>query len=480
MIDYKYQILSRLFNSIVLRNKIFQHVYEIHRALSKRQRVLIMDWNDLACFPEILLQLNMIDRFNRILDVLVRDYRFTDQNSKREDTGYFKDFFSQCINVAARLGDMESLMFLHYNRTEGCSTRALDAACANGYMHIVLWLHNHRTEGCSTDAIDQAAGNGHLEIVQFLLANRTEGFTEKAISNSSRRGFLEIVKLLHATGKANVTTDAMDRAALDGHLDVIRFLNENRSEGCTVEAINNAASGGFLECVKFLHENRSEGCNRYAVHFAAINGFLDVVRYLLENRTEGGCYDTLERASLNSNPEVFQYLYLNTPNRGDCENVMDLFARCKDTAGLEWCKNNTTLKCSKFAYRVAVEHESLEGLKWVQANTTHALTSTDNLLDKAASLNNLEIVKYLHDAGLSCSTEAMDQAKDLSILEFLHHNTTQGCTTRALGRAIEDQDLPRIKFLMKNRTEGYSDNLYGSPQFYYIKRLEIIKEKNLI
>ncbi|KAI8924260.1 hypothetical protein BC831DRAFT_466468, partial [Entophlyctis helioformis] len=42
----------------------------------------------------------------------------------------------------------------------------------------------NRTEGCTTDAIDKAAENGHLHVVQWLLANRTEGFTAKAIINA--------------------------------------------------------------------------------------------------------------------------------------------------------------------------------------------------------------------------------------------------------------------------------------------------------
>jgi hypothetical protein len=35
-------------------------------------------------------------------------------------------------------------------------------------MDIIKWLHKNRTEGCTSDAMDWAADNGHLEIVRFL------------------------------------------------------------------------------------------------------------------------------------------------------------------------------------------------------------------------------------------------------------------------------------------------------------------------
>lgn len=44
----------------------------------------------------------------------------------------------------------------------------MDEAAANGYLNVVQWLHANRTEGCTTKAIQYAARNGHLEVVRWL------------------------------------------------------------------------------------------------------------------------------------------------------------------------------------------------------------------------------------------------------------------------------------------------------------------------
>lgn len=39
-------------------------------------------------------------------------------------------------------------------------------------MELVKWLHLNRIEGCTTRAMDSAARSGHLELVQWLHAER--------------------------------------------------------------------------------------------------------------------------------------------------------------------------------------------------------------------------------------------------------------------------------------------------------------------
>ena len=44
-------------------------------------------------------------------------------------------------------------------------------AAAKGHLHVVEWLHTNRSEGCTSGAMDHAASNGHLHVVQWLHAN---------------------------------------------------------------------------------------------------------------------------------------------------------------------------------------------------------------------------------------------------------------------------------------------------------------------
>ncbi|EGZ27056.1 hypothetical protein PHYSODRAFT_320910 [Phytophthora sojae] len=54
------------------------------------------------------------------------------------------------------------------NRSEGCTTAAMDYATSEGRLDAAKWLHANRSEGCSSNAIVKAASNGHLGMVKWL------------------------------------------------------------------------------------------------------------------------------------------------------------------------------------------------------------------------------------------------------------------------------------------------------------------------
>jgi ankyrin repeat protein len=114
--------------------------------------------------------------------------------SSLEDWGYWLDTL---IEWAALNGHLDIVIWLHFNKTEGCPYKAMDMAAANGHLDIVIWLHFNRTEGCTTSAMDNAAANGHLEVVKFLHENRTEGCTTYAMDLAAQNGHLEVLKWLH-------------------------------------------------------------------------------------------------------------------------------------------------------------------------------------------------------------------------------------------------------------------------------------------
>ncbi|CAM9826875.1 unnamed protein product [Laminaria digitata] len=66
----------------------------------------------------------------------------------------------------------------------------MNGAAYNGHLEVVKWLHENRTEGCTTSAMDVSAMHGHLEVVQWLAANRPEGCTTKAMDWAAMEGKL--------------------------------------------------------------------------------------------------------------------------------------------------------------------------------------------------------------------------------------------------------------------------------------------------
>ena len=71
-------------------------------------------------------------------------------------------------NKAAETGSLSSIIRLHENRREGCTTFTMNYAAENGHLEVVKWLHANRQEGCTTYAMDYSAKNGHLEVVKWL------------------------------------------------------------------------------------------------------------------------------------------------------------------------------------------------------------------------------------------------------------------------------------------------------------------------
>ncbi|KAG2810492.1 hypothetical protein PC116_g16662 [Phytophthora cactorum] len=190
--------------------------------------------------------------------------------------------FSRKEKPRSTLEKFEATIFGKRSTRNGieCSSSAMNEA-ANNHLDVVQWLHSNRTEGCTSDAMDLAAANGHLEMVQWLHAHRSESCTTNAMDGTAFGGHFEVVKWLHfAHTNAGCTTGAMNYAARMGHLDVVKWLHLNRSEGCTTEAMDGAAENGHLEIVKWLHCMRIEGCTLDAMNLPASNGHLSIVKWL--------------------------------------------------------------------------------------------------------------------------------------------------------------------------------------------------------
>lgn len=53
----------------------------------------------------------------------------------------------------------------------------MDGAAANGHLEVVRWLHNNRLEGCTTKAMEGAALNGHWKLCSGCIGIDGKGAT---------------------------------------------------------------------------------------------------------------------------------------------------------------------------------------------------------------------------------------------------------------------------------------------------------------
>ncbi|EFA75342.1 hypothetical protein PPL_11418 [Heterostelium album PN500] len=431
------------------------------------------------------------------------------------------------MDLASMNGDLPTVQFLHENRSEGCTSDALNFASENGHFQVVQFLHANRSEGCSTHALDNAAKNGHFKIVQFLHANRSEGCSTLAIDQAAKNGHFKIVKFLHFQRLEGCTTDAIDLACeKETNFPIIEFLHYSRTEGSTPNAMDIAASNGCFNILKFLLQNRTEGCTDMILHDAIQCGDLEVIKFIQENINlsttsfeedgddhgdtqysqqdmSGGSgadssiqqqqpsstkFNTLDkpnlldRAAFFGHFHIFKHLY-DTTNEQYTFESMDNFARFNDVAPLEWIKKEWSRDedcCSIQALKNAIENNNNLVIRWLIDNGYVDFEEDgeeDYILDFAAKHGNLEVVRHFHHLNKSATKAAMDKSSNISVVEFLHFNRSEGCSTKAIDRSIKKANFPIIKFLHENRTEVCSSK---SNQCYnYPSRLKFIK-KHLI
>ncbi|RKO86573.1 hypothetical protein BDK51DRAFT_38416 [Blyttiomyces helicus] len=119
--------------------------------------------------------------------------------------------------------------FLHENRSEGCTTLAMDVACEHGQLGIVRFLHENRT-GCSTYAMDRACekwvhyARRFKDVFLFLARHRTEGCTKRALEAACRDKRIEIIRSLLEYQPDSYSPQALRSATADE--GILRALYE--------------------------------------------------------------------------------------------------------------------------------------------------------------------------------------------------------------------------------------------------------------
>ncbi|KAG2938373.1 hypothetical protein PC117_g11274 [Phytophthora cactorum] len=105
---------------------------------------------------------------------------------------------------------------------------------------------------------------------------------------------------------------------------------------------------------------------------------------------------------------------------------------------------------------IAAEFGHLSILQWLHVNRSEGCTT--NAMDNAAAVGNLEIVKWLHlYRGEGCSKQAMNGAAangHIAVVEWLHEHRGEGCDKSAVSNAAANGYPAVVRFLLESRREG--------------------------
>ncbi|OQS07696.1 hypothetical protein THRCLA_00311 [Thraustotheca clavata] len=125
---------------------------------------------------------------------------------------------SNAMNIAAVLGDLDTVKLLHRTQIKCCTTEAMDKAAGIGRLDIVKWPHTQRTEGCTNNAMTYAIAGGHLNIVKWL--------HEIRCLFGAKNGNIGMVKYLISISEIVRPDDILVGVALNGHIKVVQMLKD--------------------------------------------------------------------------------------------------------------------------------------------------------------------------------------------------------------------------------------------------------------
>ncbi|KYR03030.1 hypothetical protein DLAC_00521 [Tieghemostelium lacteum] len=307
---------------------------------------------------------------------------------------------------------------------------------------------------------------------------------------------LEVIQHLHQLQRDEMfNTDSMHYKASIGDMETVKFLHYNRNEGCQFYTLDDVATNGELEMFKFLFENRKEPYSQKSLINAATNKHWNIVKYIYNNYSKRDPYINIYSVGFdknNSRKETKRSVKLSTYNypafqdsvnsevtryafeQSNVEMLEFLFNHGKLSFGLgfefmcpsvevvNFLKKNMKLFfnediLAKYIIKY-VSDNNMEMIEYIYNSTNYKLNEIcdPGVMDNA-SYGNLKLLKFLHyNTNQRCSTRAMDHGS-LEVVKFLHENRSEGCTTYAM----DNGSLEVVKFLHENRSEGCSIKALG-------------------
>ena len=218
------------------------------------------------------------------------------------------------MDYAAAGGHLEVVKWLHENRTEGCTTDAIDRAAAGGHLEVIKLLHQYGACGTSK-ALENASKYGHLEVVRYLVENNMCLYTIKAIIHAASKAYIEVFDYLSQKFPHLVYDDLMHKLvsaiAANGYVETLEQRHTQWSKYLTVDALEAAVMNGHLETVIWLHETAQVPFGDRTINIAAAHGYLKIVDYLYKAGApvqNNSIDDTIDDATQNGYLDILKYL----------------------------------------------------------------------------------------------------------------------------------------------------------------------------
>lgn len=175
--------------------------------------------------------------------------------------------------------------------------------------------------------------------------------------------------------------------------------------------------------------------------------------------------DALRTALVHEDTELLDLVYAHCPPSHRVFNA-DKQAQVDNVALIAWLHEHGVTFTPE-ALKYAARHGHLAVVQYLHEHV--AATRSPNGMDYAARYGHFDVVLYLHHAHAACTTRCMDSAASqgrLDVVELLHNERTEGCTVGAMDRAARYGHLDIVRFLHSHRTEGCTTRALDSAAEY--------------
>lgn len=331
-------------------------------------------------------------------------------------------------------------------------SRGVEVAAGRGDLEVVKWLCTEYASGdLVVEGATAAAKGGHLHVLKWL----HEQYGHIRVYDGTVVDALGLGKL----GRLQImNTDDSPPQTTQSRLEVAQWLIETFGPGSSSQHVQQQIYGDrlfevadlwFLKYAvsKNLFKNKGK-----ELTFATKAGRLDVVQWFVS---------VIDRV-FRQQQAVSSGVSIATD---DEQNSEFRFKSDSDHEG-------NTVASFSFPYRVnitgGVGQRYLDTIKWLHEvdYPWMEITATADTMVCAAGASDLEVVQWLHENRTEgCTTEAMVTAASsghLHVVRWLHENQTEGCTSWAMDSAAQNNHFDIVDWLRKNRTEGCATHVMDS------------------
>ncbi|RKO91110.1 hypothetical protein BDK51DRAFT_51573 [Blyttiomyces helicus] len=493
----------------------------------------------------------------------LQDFR-TEGSAREAMDAAARESLEVVMDEAASTGRPDVVPFLHLNRSEGCTTAAMDAAVekwaifamlrqaaeaksedeawyeesAQLRKDVFLFLHANRSEGCTKKAMDRASHFGHIEVIRFLHENRRERCSDSAVLSSGLILPSHLRKGHRASGcgrsrsarrsshfSTTITPSTFPRASYTSLAPITASISFNSCQrGRMFPVLPTDATAALNApplntCSPPPKPTMPHLCNELVEHILELLPVRVAIalrrKVVIRSHIRHGKLQRQIQRALNSfDVEALQFFasvypaWKSTSTRwngigdvsggegwdGDADKDEDVLEEAKRVGHPVWrappvgaanyhnCwdvvwflvgARFSTKHAVDFACRFGADFGHIQALLALvpiaRAYTENRREIVDYLIkigapvphgaaDAAARNGHFWMVKGLQERALPnlFNASTMDAAArdSLEIVMFLHHFRTEGCTTKAMDEAASARRLDIVDFLHVNRSEG--------------------------